>query len=143
MNIRKYQATDAKQLSDIWYQTSVIAHHFIDSRYWESQKQAMQERYLSEAETYVMEDNHQVIGFLSIKEDYLAALFVDASYQGKGYGKQLLQFIKERKDHLELKVYQKNQPTISFYLNNGFELKEETLDDNTMEKEFVMEWRAS
>ncbi|GAB2533825.1 N-acetyltransferase [Gracilibacillus alcaliphilus] len=141
MNIRAFHIEDSDKLAELWYQNSIKAHHFINKDYWASQKQAMKEKYLPMADTYVITDQGGIQGFLSVVDETLAAIFVDVAQQGKGYGKQLLEFIKGKKDRLELKVYQKNQPSIDFYLKNGFELTGESLDEDTMEKEFILEWK--
>ncbi len=73
-------------------------------------------------------------------DNYLAALFIDAKYQGEGHGKELLNYIKKRREKIQLKVYKKNNKAVIFYLRNGFVIKEELLDEETSEKEFLMEW---
>ena len=73
-------------------------------------------------------------------DNFLAALFIDVRHQGEGYGKELLNFIKRDRENIQLKVYKKNKKAINFYLGNGFVIKEESLDEQTEEKEFLMEW---
>ncbi|MCM3081513.1 GNAT family N-acetyltransferase [Brevibacillus invocatus] len=49
-------------------------------------------------------------------DNYLAALFIDVTQHNKGYGKQLLEFVKRQNEAIQLKVYQRNTNAIDFYL---------------------------
>lgn len=54
-----------------------------------------------------------------------------------------LNFVKERKDEIELKVYEKNKKAYEFYLRNGFILKDELIDNDTGEKDYLMIWKSN
>jgi putative acetyltransferase len=73
-------------------------------------------------------------------DGYLAALFIRVDSQRKGYGKLLLDWVKEQHDEIQLKVYQSNTKAFNFYTKNGFTIQEESVDTETDEKEFVMKW---
>lgn len=47
---------------------------------------------------------------------------------------------EEFKSKLKLRVYQRNEKAIKFYLREKFSIQSESVDDNTGEKEFVMIW---
>ncbi|MCM3479210.1 N-acetyltransferase [Caldibacillus thermoamylovorans] len=138
--IREYRKAEIDTLVDIWYQSSLIAHDFINKDYWKSKREEMKEKYLPMSENYVISKNAEIMGFISMVDNYLAALFIDAKYQGEGHGKELLNFIKKHRKKIQLKVFKKNYKAVNFYLRNGFVIKEELLDEETSEKEFLMEW---
>ncbi|MED4850450.1 N-acetyltransferase [Caldifermentibacillus hisashii] len=138
--IREYRKAEIDILVDIWYQSSLIAHDFIDKDYWKSKREEMKEKYLPMSENYVISKNAEIMGFISMVDNYLAALFIDAKYQGEGHGKELLNFIKKHRKNIQLKVFKKNNKAVNFYLRNGFVIKEELIDEETSEKEFLMEW---
>ncbi|PPA71106.1 N-acetyltransferase [Jeotgalibacillus proteolyticus] len=138
--IRKAKGTDVDVIVDIWYRGSIQAHDFIDPAYWSSQIVQMKEKYIPMAETYVMTSEEKIIGFISVVDHYIAALFIDAGHQNKGTGKKLVDFVKEQKDILQLKVYKENLSGLRFYEKNGFEVKTELFDEPTGEKEYFMEW---
>ncbi|MEN0658040.1 N-acetyltransferase [Caldifermentibacillus hisashii] len=140
MNIREYKKAEIDTLVDIWYQSSLKAHDFIDKDYWKSKREEMKEKYLPMSENYVISNHAEIIGFISMVDNYLAALFIDAKYQGEGHGKELLNYMKKSRENIQLKVYKKNNKAVTFYLRNGFVIKEELLDEETSEKEFLMEW---
>ncbi|HLQ95195.1 MAG TPA: GNAT family N-acetyltransferase [Pseudogracilibacillus sp.] len=140
VNIRSNKKTEVNQLVKIWYEGSLIAHDFIDKNYWKSQQTEMEEKYIPMSETYVVSNEKDIVGFVSMMDNYLAALFIDVTHQGGGYGKGLLDFIKSQRENIQLKVYKKNKKAVDFYLKNSFVIKEETRDEQTSEKEFLMEW---
>lgn len=141
MNIRSNNETEINKLVEIWYEGSLIAHDFIDRNYWKSKQSEMEEKYLPMSETYVVSNEKDIIGFLSMMDNYMAALFIDVKHQGSGYGKGLLDFIKSQRENIQLNVYKKNNNSVDFYLKNGFVVIEETLDEQTSEEEFLMEWK--
>ncbi|UNK19541.1 N-acetyltransferase [Paenibacillus sp. N3/727] len=144
MNIRLFQNSDTERAVDIWLEGSLRSHPFIDSGYWEAQKEAMASLYLPSSTTFVLEhedeDNDTIIGFVSLIEQYIAALFIDVNAQNRGYGGRLLDHIKKERDSLHLKVYQKNESATQFYKKNGFYIVEESVDPETSESEYVMKW---
>ncbi len=74
--IRAFQADDMEAVLAIWLAASIQAHDFIEPDFWHAQRDAMRERYLPASETYVAETSGQVVGFYSLYENTLAAIFV-------------------------------------------------------------------
>ncbi|MEK4058352.1 MULTISPECIES: N-acetyltransferase [Paenibacillus] len=143
MKIELHKQSDIDTLTDIWYKGSIQAHDFIDQEYWLSQKTEMRDKYIPMSDTYVIYNQAEIVGFVSMVEDYLAALFIDTSYQKNGYGKELINFMKIQKSKITLKVYKENTSATRFYEKNGFTIKETLLDENTNQEEYLMEWEES
>jgi putative acetyltransferase len=141
MITRQSTVQDYDRMVEIWLEGSKLSHAFIDEHYWTSQQSDMKEKYLPMSTSYVLEETGDIRGFISVVGNYLAALFIDPRQQGKGYGEQLLNYIKDQADSLDLKVYQQNDRAVRFYLKNGFVIVEEQIDENTSAKEYVMTWR--
>jgi len=139
--IRLFKAEDSKEVVELWYEASVIAHDFIEASYWYEKKADMAQIYIPNSETYIYEKEKHIVGFVSLVENYIAAIFVAPSEQGKGIGKELMQFIKHKHSILELGVYVKNINSIAFYEKQGFTVVEEKLDESTGEREVVMEYK--
>ena len=59
-----------------------------------------------------------------------------------GIGTALLDLAKKGRSALTLRVYQKNERAVKFYLRNGFRIREEGLDEGTGEKEYEMVWKG-
>jgi len=128
LRIRRSSKDDINKLVDLWYEVSLEAHNFVDKKYWKSAKADMKEKYIPNSETYVIENNNELSGFISMLDNYLAAIFVDARFQSRGFGKELLDHVKKDRDYIELKVFKKNIRAYNFYSKNGFEIKEELVD---------------
>lgn len=140
MVVRLFAENDIDSMVEIWLAGSKEAHRFIPSEYWESNRSVMQETYLPMSQSYVLEAEGALAGFISMVDDYLAALFVSPAEQGKGYGKILLNYVKNQKETITLKVYQENDHAVRFYQKNGFVIASEAVDENTSSKEYVMVW---
>ena len=140
--IRKLQKADINRAADIWLKTNLKAHFFIPEQYWISNYEFVKEM-LPQAEVYVYEDDKMIQGFIGINDEYIEGIFVSDEMQSRGIGKMLLDYIKDKKDRLQLKVYQKNVRAMSFYQREGFTIQSEEMDEFTREKEYVMNWESS
>ena len=140
--IRKLQKADINRAADIWLKTNLKAHFFIPEQYWISNYEFVKEM-LPQAEVYVYEDDKMIQGFIGINDEYIECIFVSDEMQSRGIGKILLDYIKDKKDRLQLKVYQKNVRAMSFYQREGFTIQSEEMDEFTGEKEYVMNWESS
>ena len=140
--IRKLQKADINRVADIWLKTNLKAHCFISEQYWISNYEFVKEL-LPQAEVYVYEDDKMIQGFIGINDEYIEGIFVSDEMQSRGIGKILLDYIKDKKDRLQLKVYQKNVRAMSFYQREGFTIQSESMDEFTREKEYVMNWESS
>lgn len=141
MMIRKLRENDVTTIMQIWLETNMKAHHFIPKEYW-IQNYAVVKELVAQGEVYVYEENHQLVGFIGLTDDYIAGIFITELAQSKGIGKQLLNFVKKIKSTLSLSVYQKNERAISFYQREQFIIQSENMDDSTNEKELIMKWHA-
>ena len=139
--VRKFKENDLTAVMQIWLNTNIKAHNFIDSKYW-TDNYDMIKNMLPHAEIYVHENDvtKQIDGFIGLNDDYIEGIFVEQAVQSKGIGKQLLDFVKNIKSSMSLRVYQKNTRAISFYQREQFFIQSKSTDDNTNEKEFIMTW---
>lgn len=139
--IRKMQACDLTVVMQIWLDTNIHAHDFIDEKYWISNYHSVKDM-LPQAEIYVYENDatKQIEGFIGLTDTYIAGIFVKEAHQSKGIGKQLLHYVKDKKAVLSLNVYQKNIRAVKFYQREQFIIQSEHIDDETNEKEYIMLW---
>lgn len=138
--IRRYQPCDINHVLDLWLDASIKAHDFIPEAFWREQLGAMRDHYLPQAENFVIEGEGQVLGFMSLHENRLEALFVSSHAQGRGLGRQLLQEAKRLRTALELNVYSANERAIEFYQAGGFSTVAESHDPVTGQQELTMRW---
>lgn len=139
--IRKFKEDDLNTVMQIWFDTNIKAHHFISRQYWMDNYEMVKD-ILPKKEIYVYEDDNinQINGFIGLMDNYIAGIFVNKNNQSRGIGKQLLDYVKEIKETLNLSVYQKNIRAISFYQREQFVIQFEHIDNDNNEKEFIMTW---
>ena len=139
--IRKMEEKDISDVLQIWLETNIEAHSFIEKEYWTGNYE-MVKQILPEAEVYVYEEEKsgQIEGFIGINDQYVEGLFVKETVQSNGIGKRLMDYVKNRKIELCLGVYQKNARAVHFYLRENFLIQAEETDENTDEKEYIMRW---
>lgn len=137
--IRKVNKEDLDRIMEVWLNSNLEAHDFVDPNYWKSNfnyvKQAMQQ-----ADVFIYESNKQIYGFVGMTDNYLAGIFVDQQYRGNGVGTQLLDFIKKNFDSFTLSVYEKNKSALNFYLQQDLQIVSSDIDQDTNEKELIMKW---
>ena len=138
--IRIIQEKDIDTVAEIWLDTNISAHNFINSRYWLSNFE-MVKKMLFQAEVYVYENNSSIQGFIGLEHDYIAGIFVRQKFQSHNIGKQLLDFAKTIRNELTLNVYQKNIRAVKFYQREHFEIIQTGIDKDTNEKEYSMMWK--
>jgi putative acetyltransferase len=129
--------------ASIWLEASIIAHKFIPAKYWESKLEEMKQVYLPNSDTFVLKRKDYIIGFYSLVQNRLAAIFIHPREQNRGFGKLLLNDAKNRRECLELSVFIKNHAASEFYKRNGFHNAGLTKDRETEEVEFCMVWKLN
>lgn len=138
--IRKFRMEDLERVMELWLNTNIQAHDFILKEYWISNFD-MVKTILPKAEINVYEIQNEIEAFVGIDNGYIAGIFVSDEMQSKGIGKQLLEKAKELYSELSLTVYQKNIKAVYFYQREQFIIKQEQIDENTGEIEYLMVWR--
>ncbi len=138
--IRIFDPQDMDIVLDIWLKGSLQAHGFIDKSYWEQQKERFRETLSSHSITAVYCEPHtdRTIGFISLVENFITALYVTPEEQGRGIGHDLLCRAKYLYPVLELSVYTENKSALSFYLNEGFQIVRYQTDQATGHEEALM-----
>ncbi len=138
--IRQHQPADLDAIIDIWLRASMKAHDFAPPEFWQKHSADMRSKYIPGSETWVYEHDGRVVGFFSLVDENLAALFVEPEMQGTGFGPKLLQKAKSLRGKLELCVYTLNTRAMSFYLKQGFKEEGRRTDTHTGVQESIMAW---
>lgn len=139
--IRELEVNDINKVMEIWKYATIEAHSFINKEYWLDKYNEVKDVYIPMSKTFIYEESNDIKGFISIlNDDFIGALFVDISSQGKGIGSQLVDFAKKRCHTLSLAVYENNKKAVEFYKSIGFVLYEEKIDEATNEKELIMRY---
>ncbi|CAM2819241.1 N-acetyltransferase [Erysipelothrix tonsillarum] len=138
--IRYMEIPEINRVMEIWLQSNLDAHSFVDPSYWTDNYDLVKEM-MENANIYVCEEDGIIQGFAGVMEGYyLAGIFVDKSMRSKGIGKQLLDYLKTRYDELTLDVFDQNPKAQSFYKREGFTTVESANNEETGHLEHTMVW---
>lgn len=133
--IREFREDDLNFIMQIWLESNLDAHSFIGEKYWKDNYGAVSDM-IPSAEVYIFEDEDGIEGFIGLMDNYIAGLFVNKAKRSMGMGKQLLDFVKGRKDELFLDVFVKNEKAVRFYTREGFSIQNRNLNSDTQEEEY-------
>ena len=133
MKIRKYKAEDMERLLEIWLESSSIAHDFLGLDQLKEQKNLIRDTYLPMAETWVVEEDGEIQGFISLLDHYVGGLFLHPDQQGLGIGRRLIEKAFQEKGFLTVGVYEKNLAARKFYERMGFLYENEEVQEETGE----------
>ncbi len=142
MIIRSYRPTDVDNLTAVWYESTIKAHDFIPEEKWHAHKDDLRDIYLPIAETWIAEEDGEIVGFISLLDKYIGALFIKPSWQGQLVGTKLINQVTQIKDTLTVGVYKKNQKARQFYEKRGFVFVNEEMQNETGEMVQNMIWNA-
>lgn len=75
--VREYQADDLQDLLAAWESATRLAHPFLTDDFLDQERRNIPELYLPNAETWVVEQDQRVIGFIALLGNEVGAIFVD------------------------------------------------------------------
>lgn len=137
--IRNLTSADIDNVMKIWIESTIKAHFFISEEYWHTNYNTVKNVYIPMSETFVYEDKEGIKGFISIiNNEFIGALFVDINFQGNGIGKELLNYVINKYKELNLAVYKENKTSVDFYMNRGFKIVMEQINEDSGYSEYIM-----
>jgi ribosomal protein S18 acetylase RimI-like enzyme len=108
----------------VWHAAGRAAYTFIDlwQRFTlEHARTVFREQIIPNHEIWVAETEAGIVGYMALKESYVARLYIHPDHQRQGIGAALLKHAMERSPAgLELHTHQKNTPACTFYEQQGF-----------------------
>lgn len=142
--LRELKEKDIDDVMKIWRDGNFKAHNFIPNAYWSDKYTNIQEKISRESNTLIYEEEGKIRGFISILDDgKIEAIFVREDFQREGIGRILINYIKNKYEKLNLRVYEKNINATLFFKAMGFKKTKSQIDESTSEKEYIMEWNKS
>jgi putative acetyltransferase len=129
--IRPYSDDDLGEVLDVWYLASLEAHSFLDEDFFDTEREAISDRWLPASETSVFEIGGRVVGFVSMVGNEVGGVFVVPNRQNQGVGRALLDHVAATRPYLELDVFEANAVGRRFYDAYGFRVVNRDLDDTT------------
>jgi putative acetyltransferase len=139
--IRKLENRDIEDIMNIWKESTIKAHDFIDKSYWINNYNVVKDVYIPMSEGFVYEKDSKIYGFIAVIESkFIGALFVGVNNQGMGIGSKLIDFALDKYKQLDLAVYKDNKPSVEFYKKKGFKIIVEQENEDSKFMEYIMRY---
>jgi putative acetyltransferase len=121
--ITTIEAEDLPRVIEVWEASVRATHHFLteaDIQYIKS----LVEDDLAQVETLlgVRDGDGQVVGFIGVEGDEVAALFIHPTWRGQGVGRRLFTYAVETLGATRVDVNEQNDQAVGFYRRMGFEV---------------------
>lgn len=136
--IRKYKTEDTDALITIWDNAEALAHPFLPTAIRDQVRKDMRNMYLPNAETWVLEEDGDLVGFIAMIDTEIGGLFLDPSQQGKGLGRAMVDHVVAIKGPLTVEVFKDNKIGLPFYERYGFVVTGEGMFDASGDETFKM-----
>ena len=141
--IRQYEESDLNSVLSAWENASKIAHPFLKSEFQDQVRKDIPALYLPNADTWVVESENQVVGFIALLGNEVGAIFLQPEHHGKKLGKLMMDKAKELHNDLEVEVFRNNSIGRKFYSQYGFELLNESTHEQTGEQVLRLKFTAN
>ncbi len=138
--IRKIKEKDITQVMTIWVKGNFKANNFIDKDYYLLKFNEMKNKFLNEYTTYVYTENGEILGFISISNNNIIAIYVKEQERRKNIGRKLVNYCRNFNKNLNVKIFEKNMAAILFFSALGFKNNEIQIDSEFKEKQYIMKW---
>ena len=120
-------STLIEQLLNIWEASVRTTHLFLSDVEVKQIKSYVPQALEGVAHLIIAEtENGELLGFMGIETQRLEMLFLSPTEQGKGLGRQLLQYGIQNYGVKELTVNEQNPQAVGFYEQLGFETYKRT-----------------
>ena len=143
MQIRQYKDSDLEAVLRSWERATRLAHPFMTEEFLAQERINTAEIYLPNTDTWVMEIDGEVTGFIALMGNEVGAIFVQPEFHGKGAGKALMDKAQELHGDLEVEVFKENSIGRKFYSRYGFEHLEEKLHEPTGQQVLRLKFTAN
>lgn len=142
--IRKIKEEDLTNVMTIWVKGNFKANYFIEKDYWLEIYNQTKNDFLENFKTYVYIENDQILGFISIYDNEIKAIYVKEENRRNGIGTKLINYYRDNiSEDVEIsaKVFEKNMNGIIFFSKLQFKNSKIQLNEKFNETEYVMTWK--
>lgn len=131
MQIRRYKESDLELVLESWEAATRLAHAFLTEDFIVKERKNIAEKYLPNTDTWVVEIDNEVKGFIALMGNQVGAIFLQPNFHGRGVGKALMDKAQSLHGDLEVEVFENNTIGRNFYSKYGFVRLEEKLHQPT------------
>ena len=129
--LRHFEPGDEDELVRVWLAATIPGQDFLSEEYWRSQEPLVREHFIPLADTWIVEQDGELVAFMSILDNMIGGLFTQPDHQGKGYGRVLVEHARTLHEIVRVEVFRANLRATAFYESCGFVEESSKLDDAT------------
>jgi putative acetyltransferase len=118
--IRRYRPTDEDELIRVWLASTIPGQDFLPEEFWRFEEPMVREQLLPIAETWVVEEDGELVAFVSLLGEVIGGLFTHPDHQGRGYGRALVEHVRAEHPIVRVEVFRDNARAVAFYEHRGF-----------------------
>ncbi len=115
----------------MWLASTIPGQSFLPEEDWRAMEPEIREQLVPIAETWVVEEDGELVAFMSLLDNMIGGLFTHPDHQGKGHGRALVEHARERFDPVLVEVAEANRKAIGFYRSCGFVDHELRVDEGS------------
>lgn len=134
---------DVDAVVTTWRRASELAHPFLSASFLDSEADNIRNVYVVHAETWVVEIESQVSGFIALIDEEIGGLFVEPKCHGQGYGRMLVDKAVAVKGDLKVQVFKNNKIGRRFYDAYGFREIDQGFHEPSGQETLLMTYRRA
>lgn len=128
-SIHNYRTVDLEPVMEVWRKANAVAHPFLTDSFVAQTEKEIRDTYIPMTETFVLEQDGAIIGFIALFENQIGGLFLEPSHHGKGYGRAMVDHAVALKGPLKVEVFRDNALGRLFYERYGFKFVADQLHE--------------
>lgn len=83
--IRAFEPDDADDVIRVWIASTIPGQSFLPEEHWRAVEPVIREDLMPIAETWVVEEDGELVAFMSLLDDLIGGLFTHPDHRGKGH----------------------------------------------------------
>ena len=111
--IRRFDPVEVDDLVDVWLASTIPGQSFLPEAHWRAMEGDVRDQLLPIAETWVVEEDGEMVAFMSIIDDLIGGLFTHPDHQGQGHGRALVEHARLLHDPVFVEVFEANEKRLA------------------------------
>ncbi len=114
----------------VWLASTIPGQSFLTEEHWRTMEPEIR-ALVPIAEIWVVEEDGEIVAFMSLLDNLIGGLFTHPDHQRKGHGRALVEHARGRFDPVLVEVLEANEQAIGFYRSCGFVDHERKVDEGS------------